>query len=74
MKNDPEELNNLIDDTAHLDIVDSLKNELTELLKETKGNKISLLEERGIRFPWRKKEGAGQAAFPEYFFHKPAVK
>jgi N-acetylglucosamine-6-sulfatase len=68
IQNDPDELKNLIYDSAHQNIAVKMKNELTEILMKTGGNKIPLGEERGETFPWRKKEATEQAPFPDYFF------
>ena len=69
--NDPDEINNLIYDPQHAGIVNQLKGELTELLRNTGGNQIPLQEERGQQFPWRKEDAVRPAPFPEFFFQKP---
>ncbi len=68
MKSDPNETLNLINSPAHKDTAANLRERLFELLRETKGSSLPLLPDRGSWFPWRRRDGAENADFPEAFF------
>ncbi len=71
LQTDPEEKHNLINAPAHADRVIALNQRLFELLKETKGTEMPILEDRGTKFLHRKIEGTQGAPFPEWFYQKP---
>ena len=71
LQEDPGEKHNLINDPAHADTVQKLNKRLFELLKETKGTEMPILEDRGTKFLHRKKEGAPGAKFPNWFYRAP---
>ncbi|ELP32236.1 sulfatase family protein [Rhodopirellula baltica] len=71
LESDPGEMQNLIDDSKYADRVESLNQRLWQLLKNSTGMEMPLLEDHGPRFPLRHKNQAPQAAFPkEYFSEK----
>jgi N-acetylglucosamine-6-sulfatase len=71
IENDPDESKNLIHDAGYKEVAESLHSRLVELLKESKGDSLPLLPDRGATFPWRKPDGSVQGKFPDYFFNKP---
>jgi len=71
MQSDSNETRNLINNPAHLETARDLRGCLFELLRETHGSSIPLLADRGAWFPWRRRDGAESADFPEVFF-RPA--
>lgn len=68
LKNDPGELNNLINDPAHAARIKDMNALLWMMLDESKGDEIPLLKDRGPTFPWRHPNHAPQAKFPKSFF------
>ena len=72
LKNDPEEMHNLIRDPEHADVAVSLKEELFALLDESGGHTMPLQPDRGRQFHYRHPERAEHAAFPQRFYDKPA--
>jgi len=70
LEQDPEEMNNLIDRPEHAERVVSLNKRLWELLFNSHGREVPLLEDRGPRFPWRHPDEAGQARFPKEYFRR----
>jgi N-acetylglucosamine-6-sulfatase len=68
MQKDPQETNNLINDPSYQKVVKDLNDTLFKLLNETHGKSMPLLEDRGKTFPWRRRDGAKAANFPEYFY------
>jgi N-acetylglucosamine-6-sulfatase len=71
MQSDPDETRNLSNSPTHQDIAKDLRKRLFGLLRETRGSSIPLLPDRGPWFPWRLREGADSADFPEAFFRTP---
>ncbi len=71
MQSDPDETRNLINSPAHKDVVKDLRERLFEQLRETHGSSLPLLRDRGSWFPWRRRDGAKSADFPEAFFQTP---
>jgi len=71
MQSDPDETRNLINSPAHQDVAKNLRERLFELLRETRGSSLPLLPDRGSWFPWRRRDGAESADFPEPFFQTP---
>ncbi len=69
--NDPEEKTNLINDPAHAETVEKLNKRLFELLKESNGTEMPLLDDRGTKFLHRKKDGSEAAQFPDWFYRDP---
>jgi N-acetylglucosamine-6-sulfatase len=69
LQNDPDETKNLIYNPAYVTIAHDLKARLAEKIRQTGGNKIPMLEERGKKFPWRKEDAAEQAPFPDQFYN-----
>ena len=68
LENDPGELRNLIHQAEHAERVAALNARLWEMLAESGGLEMPLLEDRGILFPWRHPDRASQAPFPvEYY-------
>ncbi|QDV83028.1 sulfatase [Planctomycetes bacterium TBK1r] len=70
LQNDPEEMNNLIDDPSHQTRIKAMNQTLWSLLKESEGNEIPLLEDRGPNFPWRHPDHSPQAEFPDEYFRE----
>jgi N-acetylglucosamine-6-sulfatase len=70
MKNDPEEMHNLIDDPDQADRVAEMNRQLWSLLFQSGGRDVPLLEDRGLRFPWRNPDAAPQAPFPAEYFRR----
>ncbi|MFC1562643.1 sulfatase [candidate division KSB1 bacterium] len=70
-QNDPEETINLINNPAFQKIAEELHTGLFELLKQSNGQSIPILQDRGETFLWRKSTGAEQGMFPDIFFKKP---
>ena len=68
LKNDPDEMNNLIDSEMHQKRIDEMNSLLWDLLKQSNGNEVPLLEDRGPTFPWRHPGHAAQATFPSEYF------
>ena len=71
MQSDPDETRNLINSPAHEDVVKDLRERLFEQLRETHGSSLPLCPDRGSWFPWRRRDGAESADFPEAFFRTP---
>lgn len=71
LENDPEERINLINSPEHQEIVTQLNKRLFELLEETHGKEMPLLNDRGTKFLHRKKDGPKGAAFPDWFYRDP---
>ncbi len=71
MQSDPDETTNLINSPAHQDTVQDLRARLFKLLRETGGSSVPLLPNRGAWFPWRRRDGAESADFPQAFFRMP---
>ncbi|MEM9282018.1 MAG: sulfatase [Verrucomicrobiota bacterium] len=70
-ENDPHERNNLINDPEYSDIVSELNHRLFELMEETNGTEMPIMRDRGTKFLHRKKGGAREAPFPEWFYREP---
>jgi len=71
MRSDPDETRNLINSPAHKGLAKSLRERLFGLLRETNGLSLPLSPDRGSWFPWRRRDGAESADFPEAFFQTP---
>ena len=63
-------MQNLIDRPEHEERIEALNKRLWELLFDSNGHEIPLLEDRGPRFPWRHPVEAGQAEFPREYFRR----
>ena len=70
LEKDPGEMQNLIDRPEHEERIEALNKRLWELLFDSNGHEIPLLEDRGPRFPWRHPAEAGQAEFPREYFRR----
>jgi N-acetylglucosamine-6-sulfatase len=70
LEKDPAEMNNLIDRPEHAERIIALNKRLWELLFESNGREVPLLEDRGPRFPWRHPQEAGKADFPREYFRR----
>ncbi|MBG85423.1 MAG: acetylglucosamine-6-sulfatase [Verrucomicrobiales bacterium] len=71
IKEDPEELNNLIFSEAHQDVIKQMNKQLWEELRKTGGDSLALKPDRGLTFPWRLKDKAQRGDYPESWFRKP---
>jgi N-acetylglucosamine-6-sulfatase len=71
MQSDPDEARNLINSPAYHDAAERLREHLFDLLRETHGSSLPLRPDRGSWFPWRRRDKAGNADFPEAFFQTP---
>ena len=67
LENDPGELNNLIDDPKQKARIAQMNGQLWEMLFESEGYEIPLLEDRGPVFPWRHPNESPQAPFPNEY-------
>lgn len=70
LQNDPGEMRNLIADPAQAERVTAMNQRLWQLLEESDGDEIPLLEDRGPVFPWRHPNHSNQAPFPREFFRQ----
>ncbi|NNE92134.1 MAG: sulfatase [Verrucomicrobiales bacterium] len=68
---DPEEKTNLINHPDYAATVEKLNKRLFELLKETRGTEMPILEDRGTKFLHRKEGGTESAPFPDWFYRQP---
>jgi len=69
-ENDPGERHNLIHDPDHAEIVEELNRRLFELLAESEGDSMPILEDRGTKFLHRKTGGTTRAPFPDWFYRE----
>ena len=70
LEQDPAEMNNLIDRPEHAERIIALNKRLWQLLFESNGREVPLLEDRGPRFPWRHPQESGKADFPREYFRR----
>ncbi len=70
LEQDPAEMNNLIDRPEHAERIVALNKRLWELLLESGGREVPLLEDRGPRFPWRHPHESTKADFPKEYFRR----
>ena len=70
LESDPLELQNLIADPSQADRVAEMNQLLWDLLFNSDGHEIPLLEDRGPTFPWRHPGEAPQAGFPAEYFRR----
>jgi N-acetylglucosamine-6-sulfatase len=70
LEQDPAEMNNLIDRPEHAERIIALNKRLWQLLFESDGREVPLLEDRGPRFPWRHPQESGKADFPREYFRR----
>lgn len=70
LQSDPGEMNNLIESPAQASRIERMNEQLWQLLFESNGHEVPLLEDRGPRFPWRHPELAPQAPFPQEYFRR----
>ncbi|MFV1995224.1 MAG: sulfatase [Verrucomicrobiales bacterium] len=68
---DPGETTNLIHDPAHAETVRKLNHRLFEILEETGGKSMPVLDDHGTQFLHRKKGGTPAAEFPQWFEREP---
>ena len=73
-KNDPDEKTNLINDPKYAKTVEKLNKRLFELLRESTGTEMPILDDRGTKFLHRKKGGTKSAEFPDWFYRDPEGK
>ncbi len=71
LESDPEERLNLINDPKHAETVTKLNTRLFELLRETNGTEMPILEDRGTKFLHRKTGGTKGSDFPNWFYREP---
>ena len=71
LEKDPEETTNLINDPEFADTVTTLNQRLFEILEETTGKSMPLLNDRGTKFLHRKEGGSEGAPFPDWFQRAP---
>ncbi len=71
MRSDLDETRNLMNSPVHQNTAKSLRERLFEQLGETNGLSLPLRVDRGSWFPWRRREGAENADFPEAFLQIP---
>lgn len=70
LENDPGEMHNLIASPEHAERVERMNARLWQMLAESQGMDVPLLEDRGPTFPWRHPERSPQAEFPEEYFRR----
>ncbi len=70
LQNDPGEMKNLIDSPQHAQRIDRMNKQLWQMLFDSGGHEVPLLEDRGPRFPWRHPDHAPQADFPKEYFRR----
>ena len=70
LASDPGEMNNLIESPEHADRIQQMNAQLWEMLADSNGMDVPLLEDRGPRFPWRHPEHAQQAPYPKEYFRR----
>ena len=68
LEKDPHEQKNLIRDPAHQELANKLKQQLFEMLAESKGDNIPLLPDRGRQFYHRHPQRSGEAEFLPYIY------
>ncbi|MEM6689160.1 MAG: sulfatase [Planctomycetota bacterium] len=68
---DADEMQNLILSENHQSLIEKHRDELWGLLKQTNGDSMPLLEDRGMTFPLRDAEETSQATFPSEFIVEP---
>ena len=71
LKNDPGEKNNLIFAPEHAERIRSMNQTLWELIQNSGGESVPLLEDRGPVFPARDPGAAPQAKFPDEYLIDP---
>ncbi len=67
LQSDPGEMHNLIESPEHSKRIEKMNKQLWEMLFESGGREVPLLEDRGPRFPARHPNKAGQAKFPSEY-------
>ena len=70
LETDPGEMNNLIEAPKHAERIQQMNTQLWQMLADSNGMDVPLLEDRGPRFPWRHPEHARQAPFPKEYFRR----
>ncbi len=70
LEKDPGEMNNLIESSEHAERIDAMNKRLWQLLFDSGGHEVPLLEDRGPRFPWRHPDMSTQAPFPDEYFRR----
>ena len=71
LENDPDEKRNLINDPGYQELISELNTKLFEVLRNTKGTEMPILEDRGTKFLHRKDQGTRGADFPDWFYREP---
>ncbi|QDU62977.1 Arylsulfatase [Planctomycetes bacterium Pan216] len=71
LKADPHETTNLINDPKHRKLAEQFNDQLFAMLRETSGDQLPLLRDRGKWYPWRLRDRAKQGLFPNEFFNPP---
>jgi N-acetylglucosamine-6-sulfatase len=72
LQNDPAEMNNLIDDPAHQQTAQRMRNQLFATLEKTQGMQIPLFPDRGGQSNRRDPKKSHAADFPEPLYRAPA--
>jgi N-acetylglucosamine-6-sulfatase len=70
LQTDPKETTNLVNDTGHQMLIVEYRKKLFDLLKETNGESMPLLPDRGKVFPLRNPVRSKPAEFPESFYYQ----
>ena len=70
MQNDPKETRNLIHEEEYYKLIETHRKRLFELLKESNGNTLPLLPDKGKTFPLRNPLKSSPAQFPESYYYK----
>jgi hypothetical protein len=68
LANDPGEMSNLIESPEQVERIEAMNKRLWQMLFDSGGHEIPLLEDRGPRFPWRHPDHSPQAPFPTEYF------
>jgi N-acetylglucosamine-6-sulfatase len=70
LQNDPHEIINLLREPQYLPVAKAMKEQMFEMLKETQGMAIPMLEDRGGQSNQRSTSGTPQAPFPRRIMRK----
>lgn len=70
LQSDPTESVNLIHSESHQELIENYRNRMFELLKETGGESMPLLPDKGNVYPLRNPKKSEPAAFPGIFIYK----
>jgi N-acetylglucosamine-6-sulfatase len=70
IKNDPDEMINLVNDPSHKETVKEMNKKLFDILEETGGMQIPLQRDSGHQRNFRKISGSSQGVFPDILCRK----